>query len=160
MTGRRIELSLWTLSLVFATIGMLEVRDVAGMRTSAPSESLPAADGAVSLSTVGVDAAFAAHDPFRILRHPSPLPYRPELEGIAPAPPPPKPPNPVLTLAGVLGGPPWEALLEGVPDHATAVVVREGDRLGGLLIKAVTRDSVIIQSKDTTWHLVIKRGWQ
>jgi hypothetical protein len=101
-----------------------------------------------------------AADPFRLERHPSPIAYRPELEGVAPLPPSPKPPKPPLVLAGILGGPPWEALIEGIPDHAGAVLVRQGDAFGDLKVRSVRRDSVIIQSADTTWRLGIKRTWQ
>ncbi|HUK62590.1 MAG TPA: hypothetical protein VLV15_04625, partial [Dongiaceae bacterium] len=104
--------------------------------------------------------AIVEYDPFRLARHPSPIIFRPELEGVPPAPRPPAPPHPVLALSGILGGPPWEALLDGIPGHDGSVVVRRGQALGPLRIRKITRDSVIVQGEDTTWRLGMKRVWQ
>ena len=108
-----------------------------------------------------VSQGIVAHDPFRLDRHPSPVPYRPELDGvIAATPPPPKPPKPRLALAGILGGPPWTALLDSVPGREGSVLVRRGDTLGGLRIRSVGRDTVIVEGADTVWKLGVKRPWQ
>ncbi|MGH7719209.1 MAG: hypothetical protein ACREON_10235, partial [Gemmatimonadaceae bacterium] len=53
--------------------------------------------------------AVVESNPFRLDRRPAQVPYDPELEGAPPAPPPPVPPKPSLSLAGIVGGPPWEA---------------------------------------------------
>jgi hypothetical protein len=90
------------------------------------------------------------------------VPYRPELDGVAVAapPPPPKPPKPHLAVAGILGGPPWTALLDSVPGRDGSVLVKRGDTLGGLKIRSVGRDTVVVQGTDTLWKLVVKRPWQ
>lgn len=105
-------------------------------------------------------AALTSDNPFRFDRKPAGVPYQPELEGAPPPPPaPPKPPKPVLVLRGIVGGPPWDAMVEGIPDRQGPVLVRRGDTLGGLTIRAIRRDTVIIQGADTTWRLTIKRAW-
>jgi hypothetical protein len=68
-----------------------------------------------------------------------------------------KPPKPVLSLRGILGGPPWDALVEGVPGHEGAVVLRAGQRSGDITVRAIRRDTVFLQGMDTTWKLTLRR---
>jgi hypothetical protein len=69
------------------------------------------------------------------------------------------PPKPMLRLRGLVGGPPWDALIEGIPGHEGAVVARVGQTLGGITVRAVRRDTVIARGMDTTWKLTIGRSW-
>jgi hypothetical protein len=104
-----------------------------------------------------IDAAartVAQTDPFRLDRQPASIPYRPDLEGVIP---PPKPPKPQPVLAGLVGA---TALLDGVPGHAATAIVHAGDTLGGLRIRRITRDTVIVSGSDTTWRLTLRRAWQ
>jgi hypothetical protein len=101
---------------------------------------------------------FTDADPFRLERRPADVAYRPELEGAPP--PPPGPPKPALALQGILGGPPWEAIVEGLPGREGGVVVRVGDRAGALLVRRVTRDTVVIAGLDTTWTLTMRSAWR
>jgi hypothetical protein len=73
--------------------------------------------------------------------------------------PPPKPPKPTLLLRGLLGGPPWDAIVEGVPGHEGAMVLRAGQTTDGLTLKAIRHDTVFIKGLDTTWKLILRRGW-
>jgi hypothetical protein len=118
------------------------VGDVADIGVAAP-ESIDAAARVV-----------AATDPFRLDRHPASVAYRPDLEGVAP---PPKPPKPQLVLEGLVGG---AALVDGAPGHPATAIVHVGDTLGGLRIRRVGRDTVIVTGADTTWRLTLRRTWQ
>jgi len=123
-------------------------------RASAVAESLPP-------DTVAAAAkAIAAGDPFRLDHRPSTVAYRAELEGVAPPPPPPVPPKPALALAGLVGGPPWAALLDGVPGRDGSVLVHAGETLGALHVRGVSAAGVTISGMDTTWHLTLKRPWR
>jgi hypothetical protein len=62
-----------------------------------------------------------------------------------------------LMVIGVLGGPPWQAVLEGIPGQAGAVVVREGQSLGELRIVRIRRDSLLIAARDTVLRLQLRR---
>jgi hypothetical protein len=108
-----------------------------------PAESIDAAARAVAVS-----------DPFRLDRHPASVAYRPDLEGVAP---PPKPPKPALALAGLVGE---AALIDGVPGRSGTAIVRAGDTLGGLRIRRIGRDTVLISGADTTWRLTLRHAWQ
>lgn len=74
--------------------------------------------------------------------------------------PEPPPSRPDLALAGVIGGPPWHAVLEGVPGQRTGRLVGPGDRLGDLRVLAVRHDTAIVAGFDTTWVLTLKRPWK
>jgi len=109
-------------------------------------------------SLAAAAAVLVEHDLFRLERRPSDVAYSPDLEG-APLPEA-APPKPVLVLKGLVGGPPWQAVLEGIPGREGSVVVRTGDTLGALRVRAIRRDTVVVQGMDTTWRMTVKRGWQ
>jgi hypothetical protein len=161
--SRRIELTIWTLALVAWIAAAFGARSIgaavasaAPLTTSRPARThWPTADSLTRASSI-----IASADLFRLERKPSTVAYRPELEGVAPPSPPPKPPHPQLSVAGIVGGPPWEALLDGVPGREGSVLVRKGDVLGDLKIRAVRKDTVIVQGADTTWKLALKHTWQ
>jgi hypothetical protein len=95
-------------------------------------------------------------NPFRHDRRPAsarfdPFPAPPNLR-----PAPAAPPKPVLSLVGVVGGPPWRAIIEGLPGRSGAVVLGTGDTAGGLRLTAVTADSVRIIGLDTAWILTMQ----
>lgn len=163
MTRRRVtEFTLWVATLSLSMLAGVRARDVIASMPNAGSHGLDAAPRAAMrersdvLLTAG--EGLVARDPFRLERRPSAVPYSPALES-APAPPS-RPPRPALAVAGIVGGPPWEALLDGVPGRQGTVLVRRGDTLGGLRVRSVAKDSVRITGMDTTWVLTIRRVWQ
>jgi hypothetical protein len=100
-------------------------------------------------------------DPFRLTREPSSVPYAPGREGSAP---PQSVSRPAVTLSGIVG-PPWVAVLEGVPGRTGSVVAVAGDTvsrppLSLLVVHRVTRDTVVLLGVDTTWRLPVRTGWQ
>jgi hypothetical protein len=60
---------------------------------------------------------------------------------------------PTLALAGITGGPPWTALIEGVPGHEAGVLLRQGESAGGITATRIGRDSVHLTGLDTNWVL-------
>ncbi len=110
-----------------------------------------------SLATVTSD-----HDPFRLTREPASVPYAPEAQG-APLPPP-RPPAPPIVLSGVVG-PPWVALLDGVPGHSGSALAKPGDTLSRapfavVVLQRVGRDTVTVRSGDSAWALTVRQAWQ
>jgi hypothetical protein len=153
----RVEWGLW------AVTGVCAACAVVGWFTGAPRlvafthAEMPNMADAASVPAESVDAAariVTATDPFRLDRRPTSVPYQPDLEGVVP---PPKPPKPQLMVEGLVGG---MALVDGVPGHATTAIVQVGDTLGGLTIRRIGRDTVIVSSADTTWRLTLRRPWQ
>jgi hypothetical protein len=99
-------------------------------------------------------------NPFRANRRPSSLPFgeEPPLEYDLHTPE--ISAKPELALVGLTGGPPWEALVAGLPGQEGAVLFREGDVIAGFLVARITRDSAEVQGLDTTWVLRLKNSWQ
>lgn len=87
-------------------------------------------------------------DPFRLARRPPRVAFGTTL----PNAPPPRP-RLQLALDGIVGGPPWRAVLEGVPMHDGSTVVAAGDTIGGLTVRSIRRDTVVVWGMDTTWTL-------
>jgi hypothetical protein len=56
-------------------------------------------------------------------------------------------------------GPPWQAVVEGIPGREGGVVVREGEVLGELRVRSIKRDTVVVVGFDTTWALAVRRPW-
>jgi hypothetical protein len=102
--------------------------------------------------------ATVANDPFRLANAPSQVRYDPKVEeGMqsgAFAPPP--APRPTLVLKAIVGGPPWQAVIDGLPGQPSGTVVREGSIFDKLSIKSVTRTEVIVGGMDTVWTLAFR----
>ena len=110
------------------------------------------------------DAASATsdHDPFRLTREPSAVPYDANGEVVTPAQP--APPKPPLALSGIVG-PPWVAVLEGVPGRTGSVLAKTGDTLARppltlLVVHRIWRDTVVVRGADTTWTLTVYHPWR
>ncbi len=128
---------------------------------------LPARVGVPPAATVRVPAvrsdslagALVGRNPFRLTRRPATVPYdaaRPAQPAMPPA------PKPVLTLVGVV----WDkgrdpsALIDGLPGVDGPRPVRRGDVIGGLRVKGINPDRVVISGLDTTWTLMVKEPWK
>lgn len=166
MRRRGVEVTLWVAAIVLATLAGLRGRALASALANSTTPSLlwetlgspspvlvPRSDALVASSE-----ALVARDPFRLERKPSDVPYSPAREGVPP--PPSHPPRPALAVTGIVGGPPWEALLEGIPGRQGSALVRRGDTLSGLRVRSITKDTVRITGLDTSWVLTVRRAWQ
>jgi len=104
-------------------------------------------------------AGLRLHDPFRIERKPANVRYNP-WEPVVVSAPAAAPVRPALSLAGLLGGPPWNALLEGVPGNESGVLLQLGDSANGIRFVALRGDTVVLAGFDTTWSLTARRAWR
>lgn len=104
-------------------------------------------------------SAIPAADPFRLERRPAAVAY-----GTEPSPPnamtPSLPGRPMLSVSGIIGGPSWEAILDGIPGREGGVLVRAGQVIGELRIRTIRPDTVIVEGSDTTWILTLRRPWR
>lgn len=97
-------------------------------------------------------------DAFRLDRKPADVAYGATTDsGAAHAGVPPAAPRPPLVLVGIVG-PPWRALVDGIPGHDASSVVRAGQTVDGLAVRAITSTTATITGMDTTWHLTVKRA--
>lgn len=161
MTGRALERTLW--ACAFAAAGGTAL----GMRRAAPithavRPAIPATlfmERPVDDSSLNTIATrVTEHDPFRLDRRPATVPYGTPV-GAEPASAAQSASRPTLAISGIVGGPPWVALLDGVPGHDGSAVVHHGDSLGALHIRAISASEVTITGMDTTWRLRIKHPW-
>lgn len=72
-----------------------------------------------------------------------------------PTPDVPRQPPPSLRLRAVAGGPPWNAVVEGLPASATARVVRVGDHIDGIVVRRIGEDGVEVSRGDSTILLLL-----
>lgn len=161
----RLERGAWVATAVLAALGVVRFRTMPAVAAEGAGRVVAAAVPVPPLSVDLLERAggrVVAGDPFRLDRRPSPVVFR-AAEPAFPLPgaplPPPTPPT-TLVLRGTIGGPPWEALVEGLPKRQGAVVVRSGDRFGALRVRRVGRDTVVVTSPDSTWRLTVTRPWQ
>ena len=159
----RVELSLWamaTLVAIGAVALMLRPFPYTPARVDERSSMRPTAPDSAHL--VRLAGGIIATDPFRMYRQPPSARFDPASRSVVQSGIPTlEAPRPVLLLRAIVGGPPWEALLEGIPGRSGPLVVRTGDTLGELVIQSVGSDTVVIAGMDTTWRLALAgvRAW-
>jgi hypothetical protein len=100
-----------------------------------------------------------SNDPFRLANSPPTVRYNPNNEnaGLASAVAMAPSIRPIMTLKAIVGGPPWQAIVDGIPDQPAGTLVRAGMAYDRLIARSVTRDRVVIQGPDTTWVLTFRR---
>lgn len=165
--SRTREIVLWSAAFLAtseATREMLTPSDSAGSYPPVPVMviAVPQPVREDSLQTLGnlvVDG-----DVFRIARHGSSAEYDGRLGAGPSGPSTPQfmasPPTKLtLTLRAIIGGPPWQGVIDGVPGHGEGLIVRPGDRIERLLVRSIGKDTVIIQAPDTTYRLTLKSEW-
>lgn len=65
-------------------------------------------------------------------------------------------PKPQLVLRGLVGGPPWEVLVEGLPGREGTTVLRMGQEVSGVTATSVRRGRAILRGYDTVWALTFR----
>jgi len=65
-----------------------------------------------------------------------------------------------LSLAGIVGGPPWMALIEGIPGHESGAVLIQGEEINGFRLESIRGDTAVLVGFDSTWVLVPKQVWR
>jgi hypothetical protein len=99
----------------------------------------------------------AQSDPFRLSRTPATVPFtRAAPPSALPMGQPMFRPN--LVLKGIVGGPPWQAVIDGLPGQPAGTVVKAGGTFDKLIIRSISRDTVVVQSPDSTWRLTLSKG--
>jgi hypothetical protein len=158
-----------TAAMLWAIAGGALVCAVAGWRgpeLSAPVRPVVVA-GPAEVARIDVNGlravaeSVAAFDPFRIDRRPAGVAFGTAVTGAAVATRVATPPLHVDGIVGVgNGGRRWGALLGGVVGHDVPVLVHAGDTVGGVLVRRVGRDTVVVQLSDSTWRLTVRQPWQ
>ena len=69
-------------------------------------------------------------------------------------------PSPTLMLSAVVGGPPWRAVVEGIPGREPGALLSVGDEVGGIRLDWISGDSVQLTTSDSTIVISLKRPWR
>lgn len=156
MSANGIERMLWTVSVMCAA-------GICWTWVNPVPNSLP--ENVTSFATADYPAIF---DPDALSRAATDVVdgdlFRPERSAPPAAPPAPSapaaasPPRPRLVLRGVIGGPPWDAIIDGLPGRPAGTVVRDGESVGGFAIRVYSRDTVRVRGADTAWTLILGRA--
>ena len=99
--------------------------------------------------------ATVSNDPFRLANEPAAVRYDPANDGVATTAAAPVV-RPTLVLKAIIGGPPWQAVIDGIPGQPPGTIATPGSRFDRLFVRRVTRDTVVVQGPDTTWSLGFK----
>jgi hypothetical protein len=63
--------------------------------------------------------------------------------------------RPKFVLRGLIGGPPWDVIIDGLPGRPAGTVVRDGETVAGFSIQVTGQSAVRVHGADTTWVLVL-----
>jgi hypothetical protein len=146
--------------------GSLAAFAVAGLRWRATSPpQLPPRRIALAHATMrprpsdsvlaDAEDATVSNDPFRLANAPASVRFDPAVEAESASPPVPVA-RPTLVLKAIIGGPPWQAVIDGIPGQPSGTIAGPGAHFDKLVIRSVTRDTVVVQGPDTTWSLAFK----
>lgn len=147
--------------VVLAAVGRLRWRTGEPIAPVVPVHIAAANDQPDDSLASTIEAAedlIVTNDPFRLANAPALVRYDPADESdVTPGIAGPPRVRPNLILKAIVGGPPWQAVVDGLPGQPPNTLVRAGSAYDKLVARAVTRDSVVIQGPDTTWVLSFRR---
>lgn len=159
MRSRRLEAVLWLVAIAAFASGAWRWHH-GSVHTAASEIQLPAADeNPVRIERAALLRAAVAttrRNPFRLDRRSSAVPYSAD------------PPATLTEVAAVraipllmgIVGPPYQAILGGIPGRDGSIVVRQGDTLATLRVRRLSRDTLVLAAPDTVWILTVRRAWQ
>ncbi len=143
----------WVVLALWPVLAVLAVRAGRPLLREPTEPVSPAGRQLVSLShtPVRVLSIPPFRNPFRVDRRLSIGPSRQLV--LAPSSEPPPKPLTVPSLTGVVWGRVPTAVVEGVVGTDGPVTLREGDRVFGIRVDRILRNSIVLIGKDTTWRL-------
>ena len=128
--------------------------------SSAITPLSPTVDMAHPDSLDAAERAIVAVDPFRLADTPVSVRFDPTNEIAQPAVVSVAVPvRPTLVLKAIVGGPPWQAVIDGLPGQPPGTIARAGSNFDRLTVHAIGRDTVVIRGPDTTWVLTFRSRW-
>jgi hypothetical protein len=143
-------------------VGVVRWRDAVppvGYQSIGMGSTLTSATDSLEAVLAEAEELTVTNDPFRLANVPASVRYNPTSDNVvggsvaivAP------PARPTMTLKAIVGGPPWQAIVDGIPGQPQGTLVRAGNAFDKLVARAVTRDSVVIQGPDTAWVLSFRK---
>jgi hypothetical protein len=160
MTGRQMERVLWGCAALAGGVGLLGLRALEP-RIGEAAPALPVLTAVTGRPSADALDSAVGEIADRNLFRPERTRAEEQVAATAPGPTAMAVPSnkPHLVLKGVLGGPPWDAVVEGIPGREGAVVIRVGESVAGVSVRAIRRDTAYVRGFDTTWALPLTRTW-
>jgi len=161
MKARALVIAVWVATLVVVCIGFVRAHGALGALPSRRSVIWPPPAIAALVDSDSIAALadrIVQSDPFRTARQPSDIAYDPTRRADTPAAPA-ATTIPTMTVSGIIGGPPWTALVSGVPGRDGTASVHAGDTIAGTTVISVARTSVLFRAADTSWRLTLHSPW-
>lgn len=161
MNGTRLNVGLFLLATLLATGAVLRWRRAlaTAFDVGAQVTMIPPAEQVRPFSPDSLENAAhltVVNDPFRLANAPSSVSFASTLvPSSGPVVPPPPRVRPKLVVRAIIGGPPWSAVLDGIPGQQPGLVVSPGATYDQLHVKAIGRDTVVVVGPDTTWNLTM-----
>lgn len=161
MTAHRMEAALVAITIAGCAVALRFALAKPRQQSQRLNEVLPPAP-VIQLwdfdSLSSVATRIVATNPFRLERRPATVRYAANQprDIIAPTTTPPVS-RPQLVLVGIVGGPPWRGILEGVPGRQSNVLVSAGDTLANLRVLRVSAESLYVAGSDTAWAIGLRR---
>lgn len=152
---RLLLIGLWTLSLGLFSLGTMETYGLLhATQRAAPPFAVPPLSviSRRTLTAAAYDSALSNIIQGNVFRRDR----SPAAEVAQPSALAPRPPRPHIELRGVMGGPPWQVLIDGVPGHQSSVLMRVGESVGGITVMGVKAGTVVLKGADTVWHLTLR----
>jgi hypothetical protein len=150
---RQLERGLWSaavLGIIAASAAVVHAHPATHDRSIIPVARVDDVSMYDRTTLVRAGDSVIVNDAFRTERRPARIAFgMPPVAAVEPT----RSPRPQLTLGGIIGGPPWRAVVNGIPNHDGGAVVSPGDTIGGLRIRSIRRDVVVVQGQDTIWTL-------
>lgn len=158
MISRGVEIVCWTVAAGAVVWGVgagtdAPFRVLAGAQAIAPPETAMPTVSAESLGVAARDVI--ERDPFRLARRPARVAFH---QGGPEAPP--VDSVPVPELLGIVGGPPWQALLQGLPGQTGPLLVKVGDEFGPVSVRAISADTVLVAVNQSAVKLTVRQPWR
>lgn len=142
---------------VLVAVSLLSARRFAALEFVGEETALPSVDelreqpASIATGDASVLAdAIVGSNPFRLSNRPSNVPLgevSPPVQTTV---------RPQLRLLAIAGGPPWTALIAGLPGTTRAAVVTRGQVIDALRVIHISRDTVCMVGLDTSWTLVLQ----
>ncbi len=161
--NRSRRMCLWLLSASLWALATWAWQPAPGVPPEGPAlgPSVRPLDKTDPLELEAAARGFSTRNPFRFQRRPTEVRFGSPRGAAAPQVPleAEEPDLSRVSLAGIVGGPPWAVILEGLPGAERGVLIQVGDQAHGVTVRDVRGDAAVLSSADTTWTVSLKPPW-
>jgi hypothetical protein len=147
----------WSAALAVAWLGVQRWTMPIAVRPDSPSPPPLSIEVPPPRAFTDSEAAhLTAGNPFRASRQPPAVRGRGLDQPVPTVAAAPTPPRPAYRFTGVLGGPPWSVVLEGVPGFQSGLVIGLNEEKAGVRVRRLEGDTLELTVGDST--IILRLG--